>query len=217
MLLLVGLGNPGSEHKRQRHNVGFMAVDVIADHHNFQPFKKRFQGEVAEGVLNGVKTLLLKPQTYMNLSGKSVGEAAHFYKIPPEQIVVAHDELDLAAGKIRMKLGGGHAGHNGLRSIDGALGPNYRRLRIGIGHPGKDRVLGYVLQNFHTDEHVWLDPLLDAMAAEAGYLAKNDDTGFMTKVALRLQPPKPKAEKPEKAGPEKTGSGKTNKTDSKDA
>lgn len=207
MLLLVGLGNPGSEHRRQRHNVGFMAVDAIAERHNFQPFRKRFQGEIAEGVLDGTKTLLLKPQTYMNLSGKSVGEAAHFYKLPPAQVVVVHDELDLAAGKIRMKTGGGHAGHNGLRSVDAALGPNYRRLRIGIGHPGKDMVLGYVLQNFHTDERVWLDPLLDAMAAEAGYLAKNDDSGFMTKVALRLQPPKPKVEKPVK----------TNKTDVKDA
>lgn len=190
MLLLVGLGNPGSEHRRQRHNVGFMAIDAIAERHNFQPFRKRFQGEIAEGVLDGTKTLLLKPQTYMNLSGKSVGEAAHFYKLPPAQVVVAHDELDLAAGKIRMKTGGGHAGHNGLRSIDAAIGPNYRRLRIGIGHPGKDLVLGYVLQNFHADERVWLDPLLEAMAAEAGYLAKSDDTGFMTKVALRLQPPK---------------------------
>ncbi len=207
MLLLVGLGNPGSEHRRQRHNVGFMAIDAVAERHNFQPFRKRFQGEIAEGVLDGTKTLLLKPQTYMNLSGKSVGEAAHFYKLPPAQVVVAHDELDLAAGKIRMKLGGGHAGHNGLRSIDGAIGPNYRRLRIGIGHPGKDLVLGYVLQNFHADERVWLDPLLEAMAAEAGYLAKNDDTGFMTRVALRLQPPKPKAEKP----------ARTNKTDVKDA
>jgi PTH1 family peptidyl-tRNA hydrolase len=207
MLLLVGLGNPGSEHRRQRHNVGFMALDAIAERYNFLPFKKRFQGEIAEGVLEGTKTLLLKPQTYMNLSGKSVGEAAHFYKLPPAQVVVAHDELDLAAGKIRMKTGGGHAGHNGLRSIDGAIGPNYRRLRIGIGHPGKDLVLGYVLQNFHADERVWLDPLLVAMAAEAGYLAKNDDTGFMTRVALRLQPPKPKAEKP----------ARTNKTDVKDA
>lgn len=191
MLLLVGLGNPGSEHRRQRHNVGFLAVDAIAERHNFQPFRKRFQGEIAEGVLDGTRTLLLKPQTYMNLSGKSVGEAAHFYKLPPAQVVVVHDELDLAAGKIRMKTGGGHAGHNGLRSIDAAIGPNYRRLRIGIGHPGKDLVLGYVLQNFHADERVWLDPLLEAMAAEAGYLAKSDDTGFMTKVALRLQPPKP--------------------------
>lgn len=191
MLLLVGLGNPGSEHKRQRHNVGFMAIDAIADRHNFQPFKKRFHGEIAEGVLDGIKTLLLKPLTYMNLSGKSVGEAAHFYKLPPAQVVVMHDELDLAAGKIRIKTGGGNAGHNGLRSIDAAIGPNYRRLRIGIGHPGKDRVLGYVLQNFASDEHDWLDPLLAAMAAEAGFLARDDDAGFMTKVALVLQPPKP--------------------------
>lgn len=212
MLLLVGLGNPGSEHRRQRHNVGFMAIDAIAERHNFQPFKKRFHGEIAEGVLDGTKTLLLKPQTHMNLSGKSVGEAAHFYKLPPAQVVVAHDELDLAAGKIRMKTGGGNAGHNGLRSIDGAIGPNYRRLRIGIGHPGKELVLGYVLQNFQADERVWLDPLLEAMALEAGSLAKNDDAGFMTKVALRLQPPKPKVAKPEKTAPEKTS-----KTDVKDA
>ncbi|MCW0236632.1 MAG: aminoacyl-tRNA hydrolase [Ferrovibrio sp.] len=212
MLLLVGLGNPGSEHKRQRHNVGFMAADAIADRHNFQPFKKRFHGEVAEGVLDGIKTLLLKPLTYMNLSGKSVGEAAHFYKLPPAQVVVMHDELDLAAGKIRIKTGGGHAGHNGLRSIDASIGPDYRRLRIGIGHPGKDRVLGYVLQNFHMDEHLWLDPLLDAMAREAGYLARNDDAGFMTKVALLLQPPKVEKPRPDKPAPVKT-----NKTDSKDA
>lgn len=191
MLLLVGLGNPGPEHKRQRHNVGFMAIDAIAERHSFQPFRKRFQGELAEGVLDGTKALLLKPQTYMNLSGKSVGEAAHFFKIPPAQVVVLHDELDLAAGKIRMKTGGGHAGHNGLRSVDAAIGPGYRRLRIGIGHPGKDRVLGYVLQNFAADEHDWLDPLLGAIAAEAGYLARGDDAGFMTKVALILQPPKP--------------------------
>ena len=191
MLLLVGLGNPGPEHRRQRHNVGFMAIDAIAGRHHFQPFRKRFQGEVAEGVLDGTKVLLLKPLTYMNLSGKSVGEAAHFYKLPPQQVVVMHDELDLAPGKIRMKTGGGHAGHNGLRSVDAAIGPNYRRLRLGIGHPGKDRVLGYVLQNFAADEHDWLDPLLDAVADEAGYLARGDDAGFMTKVALILQPPKP--------------------------
>ncbi len=191
MLLLVGLGNPGSEHKRQRHNVGFMAADAIADRFQFSPFKKRFHGEIAEGHLDGTKALILKPLTYMNLSGKAVGEAAHFYKLPPNQVVVVHDELDLAAGKIRMKTGGGHAGHNGLRSVDAAIGPNYRRLRIGIGHPGKDRVLGYVLQNFGKDEQVWLDPLLDAIAATAGLLARGDDAGFMNKVALLLQPPKP--------------------------
>jgi len=198
MLLLVGLGNPGPEHRRQRHNVGFMAVDAVAERHNFQPFRRRFQGELAEGVLDGKKTLILKPQTYMNLSGKAVGEAAHFFKIPPRQIVVVHDELDLAAGKIRIKTGGGHAGHNGLRSVDAAIGPDYRRLRIGIGHPGRDRVLGYVLQNFAADEHDWLDPLLTAIAAEAGYLARSDDAGFMTKLALVLQPAKAET-KPGKA------------------
>lgn len=191
MLLLVGLGNPGSEHKRQRHNVGFMAADAIADRNSFQPFRKRFQGQIAEGVLGGTRTLILKPQTYMNLSGKAVGETAHFYKIPPQQVVVLYDELDLAAGKIRIKSGGGSAGHNGIRSVDAAIGPDYRRLRIGIGHPGKDRVLGYVLQNFGADEHAWLDPLLDAIAATASFLARGDDAGFMTKVALLLQPPKP--------------------------
>lgn len=190
MLLLVGLGNPGSEHKRQRHNVGFMAADAIAARFQFSPFRKRFHGEIAEGHLDGTKALILKPQTYMNLSGKAVGEAAHFYKLPPQQVVVIHDELDLAAGKIRMKTGGGHAGHNGLRSVDAAIGPDYRRLRIGIGHPGKDRVLGYVLQNFGKDDQVWLDPLLDAMATSAGLLARGDDAGFMNRVALLLQPPK---------------------------
>ncbi|HEX6958245.1 MAG TPA: aminoacyl-tRNA hydrolase [Ferrovibrio sp.] len=195
MLLLVGLGNPGNEHRRQRHNVGFLAVDAIAERHKFQPFRRRFQGEIAEGLLDGVKTLILKPMTYMNLSGKSVGEAARFYKIPPQQVVVVHDELDLAPGKIRMKTGGGHAGHNGLRSVDAAIGPNYRRLRVGIGHPGKDYVLSYVLQNFTSDEHAWLDPLLDAIADHAGYLARGDDPGFMNKVALQLQPPKAKKPK----------------------
>lgn len=190
MLLLVGLGNPGNEHRRQRHNVGFMAVDAVAQHHHFGPFKKRFHGEIAEGVLDGVKTLILKPLTFMNLSGKSVGEAVHFYKVPLSQVVVAYDELDLAAGKIRMKTGGGAAGHNGIRSIDAAIGQDYRRLRVGIGHPGRDRVLGYVLQNFTADEQSWLSPLLDAIAANAAYLARGDDPGFMNKVALQLQPPK---------------------------
>lgn len=191
MLLLVGLGNPGNEHRHQRHNVGFMAADAIARHHNFQPARKRFHGEVAEGVIEGHRALVLKPQTFMNLSGRAVGEVVQFYKIPHHGIVVMYDELDLAAGKIRMKIGGGAAGHNGIRSVDAAIGPDYRRLRIGIGHPGRDRVLGYVLQNFSADEHVWLDPLLDAIAAQAAYLARNDDAGFMTKVALQLQPPKP--------------------------
>ncbi|WP_428246295.1 aminoacyl-tRNA hydrolase [Ferrovibrio sp.] len=190
MLLLVGLGNPGPEHQRQRHNIGFMAIDAIAERYNFAPFRKRFQGELAEGVLNGVKTLLLKPQTYMNLSGKSVGEAAHFYKLPPAQVVVLHDELDLAPGKLRVKQGGGHAGHNGLRSVDAAIGADYRRLRLGIGHPGKEQVLGFVLQNFSKAEQDWLNPLLDAIADAAPALARGDDVGFMNKVALKLTPPR---------------------------
>jgi len=190
MLLLVGLGNPGPEHQRQRHNIGFMAIDAIAERYNFAPFRKRFQGELAEGVLDGIKTLLLKPQTYMNLSGKSVGEAAHFYKLPPAQVVVLHDELDLAPGKLRVKLGGGHAGHNGLRSVDAAIGANYRRVRLGIGHPGKEQVLGFVLQNFSKVEQDWLNPLLEAIADAAPALARGDDVGFMNKVALKLTPPR---------------------------
>lgn len=191
MLLLVGLGNPGPEHQRQRHNVGFMAVDAIAARYGFAPYRRRFQGDLSEGLLDGHKTLLLKPGTYMNNSGRAVGEAAHFYKLAPSDVLVVHDELDLAAGKIRLKTGGGHAGHNGLRSIDAAIGPDYRRLRIGIGHPGKDNVLGYVLQNFTQAEQVWLGPLLAAMADSAAFLARGEDAGFATRVALLLQPPKP--------------------------
>ncbi|MBP6818943.1 aminoacyl-tRNA hydrolase [Ferrovibrio sp. MS7] len=201
MLLLVGLGNPGPEHQRQRHNIGFMAIDAIAERYNFAPFRKRFQGELAEGVLDGIKTLLLKPQTYMNLSGKSVGEAAHFYKLPPAQVVVLHDELDLAPGKLRVKLGGGHAGHNGLRSVDAAIGADYRRVRLGIGHPGKEQVLGFVLQNFSKVEQDWLNPLLEAIADAAPALARGDDVGFMNKVALKLTPPRndpPKKDSPPK-------------------
>jgi PTH1 family peptidyl-tRNA hydrolase len=197
MLLLVGLGNPGDEHRRQRHNVGFMAVDAIAERHGFSPFRRRFQGEVAEGMLAGERTLILKPQTYMNLSGQSVGEAARFFKLQPSDVMVAHDELDLAAGKLRMKLGGGHAGHNGLRSIDAALGPEYRRMRIGIGHPGKERVLGWVLQNFSGEDIKWLTPLLDAIADAAPHLARGDDNRFATHVAQKLQPPKPVSPKPD--------------------
>jgi len=191
MLLLVGLGNPGQEYQRQRHNVGFMAVDAIAARYGFASYRRRFQGDLSEGLLDGHKTLLLKPGTYMNNSGRAVGEATHFYKLAPSDVLVVHDELDLAAGKIRLKTGGGHAGHNGLRSIDAAIGPEYRRLRIGIGHPGKDNVLGYVLQNFTPAEQIWLGPLLTAMADSAAFLARGDDAGFATRVALLLQPPKP--------------------------
>ena len=206
MLLLVGLGNPGRDYAGHRHNVGFMAVDAIASRHRFGPWKKQFKAEVAEGFLDTpkgrFKVLALKPQTYMNLSGEAVQAAAHFYRIDPADIVVLYDELDLAAGKIRARTGGGAAGHNGIRSIAAMLGPDFRRVRIGIAHPGdKARVTGHVLGNFSKDDAAWLEPLLDAMADAAPFLAMSDDIGFMNKVAvLRGESPettdKPKAEKP---------------------
>ena len=189
-LLIAGLGNPGAEYARHRHNVGFMAVDVIHDSYDFGPWRSRFQAAVAEGKLAGRKTYLLKPRTFMNESGAAVGAAAHFFKLEPEAIVVMHDEIDLAAAKLRAKEGGGDAGHNGLRSITAAIGPDYRRVRIGVGHPGeKHRVHGHVLQNFSKADEDWLVPLLSAIAEAASYLAKDDDAGFMNKVAVTLNPP----------------------------
>ena len=192
MLLLVGLGNPGPKYERNRHNVGFMAVDAIVRRHGFGPFRARFDGLVAEGEIGGEKVLALKPQTFMNNSGESVADAARFFKIAPADIVILHDELDLAPGKVRTKTGGGNAGHNGLRSIDAHLGSaDYRRARIGIGHPGdKSMVLNWVLHPFAKTDRDWLIPLLDAMAEAAPLLARGDDTGFATKVALLTQPPK---------------------------
>ena len=166
MYLLVGLGNPGSEYENNRHNIGFMAVDEIVRRHGFAPARKRFQGLIGEGSLAGRKVMALKPQTFMNESGRSVGAAARFYKLRPEQIVVIHDELDLAPGKLRVKQGGGLAGHNGLRSLAAHIGRDFRRIRLGVGHPGdKDRVLGHVLRDFAKSDDAWLDPLLDAIAA----------------------------------------------------
>ncbi len=198
-LLIVGLGNPGEAYARHRHNAGFMAVDVMYDSYSFGPWKRRFQGAAAEGTLSGRKTYLLKPATYMNESGRAVREAAQFYKIPLSGIVVIHDEIDLAAGKLRVKTGGGDAGHNGLRSITAAMGADYRRVRMGVGHPGeKDRVHGHVLQNFSKADEQWLAPMLSAMAEAAPCLAKDDDAGFMNQVAVKLNPPvkKPLPEKP---------------------
>src|SRR5690606_24769741 len=163
MLLLVGLGNPGPKYENNRHNVGFLAVDAIARHHSFSPWSKKFQGLIAEGRLNDEKVLLLKPQTFMNLSGQSVGEAMRFHKIPPSDVVVLYDELDLAPGKVRVKVGGGAGGHNGIRSMDAHCGKDYRRVRIGIGHPGaKELVHNYVLGDFAKADREWLEPLLDA-------------------------------------------------------
>ena len=197
MWLLVGLGNPGDEHARQRHNIGFMAVDEIASAHGFSPFKKKFKGELAEGSIGAYKFVLLKPQTYMNLSGESIGATAKFYKITPDRIFIFHDELDLEAGKIRLKLGGGNAGHNGLRSADAHLGtPDYWRVRIGIGHPGdKERVHGHVLGNFAKSDAAWVSDLLRAMAKNAGLLALDDKNKFTTKVALDLPASEPKGKK----------------------
>ena len=188
MLVWVGLGNPGADHALQRHNVGFMAVDVIAATYNFDPWKKQFQGWAASGRIGTHRVLLLKPATFMNESGRAVGEALRFYKLGLDALTVFHDELDLAPFKLKLKVGGGAAGHNGLRSIDAHLGQEYRRVRIGIGHPGhKDRVTGYVLGNYAKAEMDDLSDLLGAIAAEAPMLAAGDDVRFMNDVALRLQ------------------------------
>ncbi|MBB4285207.1 aminoacyl-tRNA hydrolase [Roseospira goensis] len=192
MLLFVGLGNPGADYARHRHNIGFMAVDAIAARHGFSPFRSKFQGQLADGRLGGEKVLLLKPQTYMNLSGQAAGQAARFHKLEPAQVVVFHDELDLAPGKVKVKTGGGAAGHNGLRSLDSHLGNGYRRVRLGIGHPGdKARVHGWVLSDFAKADRAWLAPLLDAVADHAALLAEGRDSDFMSKVAQATRPPKP--------------------------
>lgn len=195
-LLIAGLGNPGAGYARNRHNAGFMAVDVIHESYDFVPWRSRFSGMVAEGTLGRRKTYLLKPMTFMNASGDSVGAAARYFKLPLSAVVVMHDEIDLAAGKIRAKTGGGDAGHNGLRSITATLGPDYRRVRIGVGHPGdKSRVHGHVLNNFSKADEDWLVPMLSAIAESAPLLAQDDLVGFMNKVAL-LQSPQDKNEKP---------------------
>jgi PTH1 family peptidyl-tRNA hydrolase len=187
MQLWVGLGNPGPQYALNRHNVGFMQADVLADIHQFGPIQKKFLGWLQEGRIGGEKILLLKPATYMNESGRAVGEALRFYKLGTDALTVFHDELDLAPFKVKVKQGGGTAGHNGLRSIDQHLGADFRRVRIGIGHPGhKDRVTGWVLGNYAKAEMDPLADMLGAIAAEADWLAKGDDTRFMNDVALRL-------------------------------
>ncbi len=197
MILIVGLGNPGPKYAENRHNVGYMAVDRIAADHGFGPWRARFQGEVAEGRLGDRRVTLLKPTTFMNLSGQSVGEAMRYLKLEPADVIGLHDELDLAPGKVRLKTGGGHAGHNGLRSIHQHIGEAYRRLRIGIGHPGhKDRVAGYVLSDFAKAEEAGLDDLLRGISDGAPALAAGEDARFTNAVAARTAPPRNSGSKP---------------------
>ena len=191
MKLWVGLGNPGAKYAGNRHNIGFMALDRIAADHGFAPWRGKFQGSLTEGKFGSEKVLLLKPETFMNLSGQSVGEAMRFYKLVPDDVTVFHDELDLAPGKVRVKTSGGHAGHNGLRSIHAHIGADYHRVRLGIGHPGhKDRVAPYVLSDFAKADQVWLDDLLRGLSDGAPDLAKGDSGRFMNAVALRTAPPR---------------------------
>lgn len=191
MKLFVGLGNPGPEYAGHRHNIGFMALDRIAADHAFGPWKRAHHGLVSEGRLGDDKVVLLKPETYMNKSGQSVQSAVTFFKLPLSDVVVFHDELDLAPGKVRFKIAGGHAGHNGLRSIHAHLGDAYGRVRLGIGHPGhKDAVAGYVLHDFAKADHDWLDPVLQGLSEGADALAKGYDAKFLNAVALRVSPPK---------------------------
>ncbi len=188
MQIWAGLGNPGPSYAMHRHNVGFMAVDVLAEMHGFGPVQKKFSGWVHEGRIANQKILLLKPATFMNESGRSIGEALRFYKLETSALTVFHDELDLAPFKVKVKQGGGHAGHNGLRSIDQHIGPDFRRVRIGIGHPGhKERVHGHVLGNYAKSEQDDLVQMLGAIGAEAEWLASGDDARFMSDVALRMQ------------------------------
>lgn len=192
MRFLVGLGNPGARYARNRHNIGFMAVDAIARRHRASGFRSRFKGELAEASIGGERVLLLKPQTFMNASGEAVGAAARFFKILPEDVIAIHDEIDLRPGKLRVKRGGGSAGHNGLRSIDAEIGPDYWRVRIGVGHPGiKELVQPYVLQNFSSEELTgWVGPLLDALAETIPLLVSGAPDAFMSEVARRFAPPK---------------------------
>lgn len=200
MLIIAGLGNPGAKYAGNRHNIGFMAVDAIYRRHAFSPWSKKFKAEISEGELGGEKVLLIKPQTFMNLSGEAVGEAMRFYKLQPSDLVAIYDELDLPAGKARLKTGGGHGGHNGIKSLDAHCGKEYRRLRLGIGHPGaKELVHNHVLGDFAKVDNDWLELLLDTLADNADMLVRNEDSQLMNKIALALggksEEEKPKPEK----------------------
>lgn len=204
MFLVVGLGNPGQAYADNRHNIGFMAADEIVRRHGFSPWRAKFQGEISEGTVGGHKVLLLKPMTFMNLSGNAVLASASFYKIAPADIIVFHDEIDLAPGKLRVKRGGGHAGHNGLRSIHAQIGADYARVRMGVGHPGeKDQVKTYVLKDFAKADDAWLDPMLDGCAEYLNDVLEGDDPSFMSRVAHRISPNRPNAPRPDQGPDEK--------------
>lgn len=209
-MLVVGLGNPGKDRAHNRHNIGFMAVDAIARRHGFPAFRKKFEGEVADGEIAEFAVTLLKPMTYMNESGRSVAQAVRFYRVPPADVLVFHDEIDLAAAKVRVKRGGGHAGHNGLRSIHAHIGADYGRVRLGVGRPEhKDEVLTHVLKDFAKDDATWLEKLLEAVAEHVPLVLKGDDGAFMSKVVHSVQGPRPKkprlapAEDPPEEDPER--------------
>jgi len=216
MKLFVGLGNPGAHYALNRHNVGFMAVDAIAAVHDFPTWRKRFSGLASEGKLGGKQVLLFKPQTFMNESGRAVGEAVRFYKLDLSDVIAFHDELDLAQGKVRVKVGGGVAGHNGLKSLTAHIGDGYVRVRIGIGHPGnKALVTGHVLQNFTKAELEWLEPLLGAIAEEAPYLAQGANDKFQSRVVYAMQGGA-EAETDEEESPKKPGPRRKETSDKKD-
>ena len=200
MLLLVGLGNPGPGHADDRHNIGYMAADAIVRRHGFGPFRSKFKGVAADGTIADEKVAVLKPETYMNLSGESVAAAAHFYKLTPEQVIVIHDEIDLAFTKVRVKQDGGSGGHNGLRSIDGHLGPDYWRVRLGVGHPGiPELVIHHVLRPFAKEEMPLVEKLVEAVAEAIPLLVRGDPNRFMSKIDVTLNPRPPK-EKPSAVG-----------------
>ncbi len=202
MIMLVGLGNPGGKYAKNRHNIGFMALDEIVRRHSFGPWRSKFQGQMCEGTIDGVKVLALMPETFMNESGRSVSAAARFYKVTPADIIVMHDDLDLAFSKIKIKIGGGHGGHNGLRSIDAHMGKEYKRIRLGIGHPGsKEKVHNHVLGDFAKAEQGELEKMLDAIAREIAHVATGADTEFMNRYALEMRPQRPNKAKPAEKTP----------------